>query len=219
MGKTHHKFLRRHQLNIPQRLLHTLLNLLLIPGNLLNPNRLSNNLLDTHPRIQRLERILENNLHITTQRPQLTITQFRNILPVKKYRAFRRLSQTQQQPSRRSLPTPALPRQTNNLALPHPETDTVHSLHSNVLSSHQSLEEPLSQREMLLQILNTNHKLPVLLTHNSHLLVQMTRHVMFTRTNLLQRRINLLTNIHHKRTPRIEPASRRRIKQIRRLTG
>ena len=67
MGKPVEEIFRRDQFDVAHRTLHPRLDLCLVLRGLLNTDRLGDDLLDRHARIERLERILKDDLHHPTQ--------------------------------------------------------------------------------------------------------------------------------------------------------
>ena len=151
-----HEFLRWNNFHITHYSLHSLLKLVLVLGHLLNPQRLSYDLFDRHPRIQRLKRVLEDNLHVSPQRLQLGIVELRNIdtiglgltteefglgiaeprkvHPVEKDRALCGLDQAQEETPSRRLSASALTCQSENLALLDNERDAINGFDCDFFS-------------------------------------------------------------------------------------
>src|SRR5439155_23484818 len=78
-----------------QQLRHSLAPLFLGP-HLMNDERLTNNVADFHPWIERGIRVLKNNLHFTTYLSHFSFAQRKHVASLKVYLARGRLDQPQQ---------------------------------------------------------------------------------------------------------------------------
>jgi hypothetical protein len=113
--------------------------------------RLGDNLPYRHAWIERAIGILEDHLHLSTDRTQRRFSQARERSSLEDDLASRRLFKLQDATAECGLPTPRLPDQSQSLPAGNREADAVHSAHH----SHRPGEQTLPRdREVLDQITN-----------------------------------------------------------------
>src|SRR3990172_250221 len=128
MRESLHELFWGHKLDLPQNLLNPLLQFLLTLRNLLDSERLGDYVSDQHSRVERFKRVLENNLHLSTERLQLSRREAGNVLALVTDYPICRVGQTEQKTSGSGLPTPALPCQSEDFTFPHADIYSVYRL-------------------------------------------------------------------------------------------
>ena len=99
--------------------------------------RLRDDVADGHPRVERRVRILEDDLHVAAQFPDLASRQFRQLLAHEPHRAARRLDQLEDAVAGCRLPGAGLADEAERLALGDLEADAVDGLDR----AHRALEQ------------------------------------------------------------------------------
>ncbi len=112
---------------------------------------------DGHPRVQRGVRVLEDDLDVAAQPPQVLALEVGDVVALVEHPAARRLLQGQQQLGDRRLAAAGLPDQTERLAGVERKVHPVHRAHV----AHGLLEQhALGDREVLGQPLDPEQRLP-----------------------------------------------------------
>ena len=111
-------------------------------------HRLGDDRLHRHPRVQRRVRVLEDDLHLLTQRPDGAARLGQHLLAPELHRARRRRDQPQDQATGGRLAATRLADDAQRLALVHRQRHARHGLDGRDLM----LEEPGADRELLHQV-------------------------------------------------------------------
>jgi hypothetical protein len=113
----------------------------------LNPEWSPDDRADRVPRVQRRERILEDHLHVLTERPQLPLRHVRDVVPVELDAATGGLDQPGKEPPCRRLATTRLADEAHGLAADHVERHAVDGLDR----THLPLKQTRGNWEVLLE--------------------------------------------------------------------
>ena len=124
-------------------------------GEVMDLQGLADDLADRHARIQRSVGILEDDLHLAAEPPELGLVEVEHVLAVEAHRASGRLDQAQQHAARGRLAASGLADQRQGLAGLDGERHAVDGAHrSQALAQHQ----PASDREILDQVLDLEER-------------------------------------------------------------
>src|SRR5581483_2089487 len=82
-----------------------------------------------HARIERADRVLEDDLHVAASRLQLAARERRQLEALEEDLSLRRLDEAEERPPERRLAAPGLADEADGLAAAHLEVDAVHRLH------------------------------------------------------------------------------------------
>src|SRR6266480_1764405 len=241
MWKPVQEFFRRYEFNLREDLLDPFLYLRLTqtampcPTPLINfklsldPQWLSNDLLDDHAGIKRLIGILKDNLHFSTKRLQFAISELRNVLTLEEYATTRRADEAQKHFAKGRFAAPTLSRKSEDFPLLR-----VKLTPSTAFTFNSPLEKTVSRKPLLrgyhfrrFSTRSTSSGPSVegisVLTdvvdssNASNVLVQMARGKMVLLAVLNQHWLFALADIHHERTAGVEPARWGRMQKIWRL--
>jgi len=109
---------------------------------------------DSHARIEGGDRILEDDLHLASQRAELRGSHRIHIAPFEPYLSRRRLDETENRAAGGGLAAPRLADDTERFAARHVERDVVHGLHRANLTR----EDTLLDGEGFLEVLNRDQR-------------------------------------------------------------
>jgi hypothetical protein len=116
-------------------------------GDLLNPERGTDDRADRVPRVQRRVRVLEDHLHVPPQRAQLALRQVGDVRALEDDRTTGRFEEPDEHAARGRLAAAGLADQPQRLSLVDIEVETVDRLHGTDLAAQQ----PFRDGEVLLQ--------------------------------------------------------------------
>src|SRR5262245_12145694 len=116
----------------------------------MNRKRLTDDRPDSHPRIQRSIRILENDLHVAPLPAQFLLSQRQQINAIEQNRSSIRLEQTQDRATRRGFSAAGLPDQTERFAFVDGEADVIDCFH--IIGN--PTQNPAMNGKILLEMLN-----------------------------------------------------------------
>jgi hypothetical protein len=116
---------------------------------------LGHNVADRHPRIERTNRILEDDLHIAPRPFQRPPAKLHEVSAVNHDLAGGRLHEPDQRPAERRLPAARLSNESNRLPWQHIEVDSIHR--ADLASD--SLQHAMPDREVLDHAASSNQRL------------------------------------------------------------
>ncbi len=123
-------------------------------GDAVHLERLADDVARGHARVERGERILEDDLHLAPVRPELGRAQARDVVAAELNGARRRLDQTQDEPSDGRLAAAALADEAEGFCRADGEADPVHRAHM----PDRPLQQALSHGEVLLEAADLEHR-------------------------------------------------------------
>src|SRR4029079_7146670 len=129
-----------------ERLARPRAKLLAIADELVEAERIGDQRADRHRRIERRVRVLEDDLHPPSQRPQLRLAATVQLLAVEPDRARRRLDEPEQGPAERRLARPRLADEAEHLAAAEVERYPVDGADRSAFTSPEAIEERAPHR-------------------------------------------------------------------------
>ena len=126
-----------------------------------NKQRLANNVLHLHARIERSVRILEHHLHLGAQRTNLLLGELRHVFALKENLSLVGLDEVVDQTAGSGLTTAGLAYERERLAGHDVKGHVVHRVHKLVGTT----EEVFAHRELLAQVTNGQQRLGLSCTH------------------------------------------------------
>jgi hypothetical protein len=116
---------------------------------LVDGERLPDDLLDRLAGVQGRVRVLEDHLHLSAHRSELPVRELRDVLPLEADRAGRRVDEPKHQPRGRRLSAPGLADDAERLALVHGERHVLDGMHACPSAREDSLAYGKLLRDVL----------------------------------------------------------------------